>query len=101
MVEPKAKLLISPPLLQSTQPFGRSRLTWLKTLKAWNWNWVLNLSVKLNVLKREKSVSKSFGPRMALRPMLPKPSQPGCPHGPEVAAAAPAQTFAASDPLAV
>jgi len=74
--------------VQSTQPFGSAKLTWLKTLKNWNCSWAFALSVILKSLNKEKSVLNSLGPRRLFRPTLPKVSGCGCPHGPAVCPAA-------------
>ena len=74
-----------PPLLQSTHRSGSARLTWLKKLKAWNWNCALALSPKLTVLNRPALMLKNFGPRNAPIPAFPKPSRVAVwPHGPAV-----------------
>src|ERR1700730_1866448 len=80
-------LVMLPALLQSTQPAGKSRLTWLKTLKNWNCSWAFALSVIAKSLNKAKSVLKNFGPRKLLRPTLPNVSNAGCDHGPAVAPA--------------
>src|SRR6202022_3808659 len=80
-------LVMLPALLQSTQPAGKSRLTWLKTLKNWNCSWAFALSVIPKSLNKAKSVLKNFAPRKLLRPTLPNVSSPGCDHGPTVAPA--------------
>src|SRR5689334_6552805 len=64
-----------PPLPQSTQRLGVARLTWLNTLKAWNWNSVFILSPMKKALKRPKSASKYFGPWNWPIPAFPKASR--------------------------